>query len=64
MAGILNTVYSLGILVVALAGIVYVLGLVDGDGDDGSGGRSWWAWGVLMVVVVFLLAEVGMLLLG
>jgi hypothetical protein len=60
MAGILNTVYSLGILAVALAGIVYVLGLA----GEGAESRSWWAWGVLVVVVVFLVAQVGMLLMA
>jgi NADH:ubiquinone oxidoreductase subunit 6 (subunit J) len=59
MAGILNTVYSLAVLVVALLGIVYVLGLA-GEEDES---RSWWAWGVVIVVAVFLLAQVGMLLM-
>lgn len=60
MAGILNTVYSLAVLVVALLGIVYVLGLA-GEGDES---RSWWAWGILVVVAVFLVAQVGMLLMA
>ena len=59
MAGALNTVYSLAVLVVALLGMVYVLGLA-GDGDET---QSWWAWGVVIVVAVFLLAQVGMLLM-
>jgi hypothetical protein len=59
MARILDAVYSLAVLVVALLGIVYVLGLA-GEGDES---RSWWAWGVVIVVAVFLLAQVGMLLM-
>ena len=62
MAGVLNAVYSLAVLAVALLGIVYVLGLA-GDGD-GDGRGSWWAWGILLVVAVFLVAQVGMLLLA
>lgn len=60
MAGVLNAVYSLAVLAVALLGIVYVLGLA-GDGDER---RSWWAWGILLVVAVFLIAQVGMLLVA
>jgi len=66
MAGILNTVYSLAVLVVALAGIVFVLGIgTTGEGsDEGGGGISWWSWGILIVVAVFLIAQVGMLLMA
>lgn len=60
MAGILNTVYSLAVLVVALLGIVYVLGLAGEGGES----RSWWAWGILVVVAIFLIAQVGMLLMA
>jgi hypothetical protein len=66
MAGILNTVYSLAVLAVALAGIVYVLGIgtTGGGSDEGEGGTSWWSWGILIVVAVFLIAQVGMLLMA
>jgi hypothetical protein len=60
MAGILNTVYSLAVLVVVLAGIVFVLGMM----DTGEEGTSWWGWGVLIVVAVFLVAQVGMILMA
>jgi len=64
MAGILNTVYSLAVLAVALAGIVFVLGMTDGDEGEEGGGGSWWSWGILLVVAAFLIAQVGMLLMA
>jgi MYXO-CTERM domain-containing protein len=60
MTGILATVYSLAVLVVALLGFGYVLGVTTDRSDRGS----WWAWGLLVVVAVFLLAEVGLLLVA
>lgn len=60
MAGILNAAYSIAALALALVGMVYVFGMTDTGGET----RSWWSWIVLVVVSVFLLAQVGMLLAG
>lgn len=52
MAGLLNVAYSVAVLLVAVAGIVYVLGFVGDDPRDD--GFDWLAAAVGVLVALFL----------
>jgi hypothetical protein len=54
MAGILTTVYSVLILLVALAGTAFVFALPGGDGVQ----SSWSRWGNFAAIAIFLVAMV------
>lgn len=57
MAGILNVVYSLVVLALALVGIAYVFTQFGPEGES-----RWSQWGELVAVAVFLVAMVATLL--
>lgn len=60
MAGILDTVYTLLVLLLALVGVTYVFARSWGQSDEGN----WTRWGELVAVAVFLVAMVATLLLA
>lgn len=60
MAGILNLVYTIAVLGIALVGV----GLVFTVSEDGSPESRWSLGGTLVAVVVFLVAMVASLLLS
>lgn len=60
MAAILNTVYSVLVLVVALGGTAYVF--AHPVGEDGD--SAWSRWGEFAAVAVFLLAMVATMLVA
>ena len=53
MAGILYTVYTLSVLVLALAGVLFVF-----TREQGPGETSWSQWSTVIAVAVFLVALV------
>jgi len=60
MAGIINVVYSIAVLLLALAGVAFLVTLSE-DGDRAS---RWSLWSNLLAVAVFLVAMVASLLLA
>ncbi|PSP61181.1 hypothetical protein BRC77_13595 [Halobacteriales archaeon QH_8_64_26] len=55
MSALLDTIYSVAVLLVAVAGMAYVFGAVDSGPDDGPG---WTRWVGVAVVGVFLAAMI------
>lgn len=60
MAGTLNLIYSLVVLLVAVAGVVFVFTQSGGEAGESKLSR----WGELATVVVFLVTMVALLLLA
>ena len=55
MSALLDTIYSVAVLLVAVAGMAYVFGVVDSGPGDSPG---WTRWVGIAVVGVFLAAMV------
>jgi hypothetical protein len=55
MSALLDTVYSVAVLLVAVAGMAYVFGAINVGEDDGPG---WTRWVGVAVVGVFLTAMI------
>ena len=55
MSALLDTVYSVAVLLVAVAGMAYVFGATDVGSGDGS---NWTRWIGVVVVGVFLAAMI------
>lgn len=62
MAGILNTVYTILVLALALVGVAFVFTRASARSGDGE--SNWTQWGELVAVAVFLIAMVATLLLA
>lgn len=60
MAGVLNLIYSLAVLLVAVGGVVFVFTQSGGE----IGESKWSRWGELAAVVVFLVAMVALVLMA
>lgn len=58
MAGLLNIVYSVLVLIVAVVGVAFVFYATGTDGD-GNESANWSQWVLTLVVAAFLAVMVG-----